>query len=82
MPRKVWGGWKGGHAWLEWDGLTIDISGDQFGWHPFIVTRSPKYHGRGDPEARHSVINLHTADWFLANCGRFWSSIGEHLPRG
>jgi len=25
------GGWRDAHAWLEWNGLTIDISGDQFG---------------------------------------------------
>lgn len=26
------GGWHGGHAWLEWNGLAIDVTGDQFGW--------------------------------------------------
>src|SRR3546814_10963094 len=27
------------HAWLEWNGLIIDISGDQFEWPAVIVTR-------------------------------------------
>ena len=27
-------------AWLEWNGVTIDLCGDQFGWEPVIYTVS------------------------------------------
>src|SRR3546814_912895 len=49
-PHDI-GGWRHSHAWLEWNGLTIDISGDQFGWEPVIVTRTPQYHGKGEPRS-------------------------------
>jgi hypothetical protein len=52
------GGWQGSHAWLEFKGLTIDITGDQFGWEPVIVTRAPEYHGRGHKNVRHKGLGL------------------------
>lgn len=32
------------HAFLIRDGLVADITGDQFGWPPVIVTRSSEWH--------------------------------------
>lgn len=36
--------WKGSHAWLEVEGLTIDITADQFGEAPVIVTKHSPWH--------------------------------------
>lgn len=74
------GGWRHSHAWLEWDGLTIDISGDQFGWEPVIVTRTPQYHGKGEPNSRHPVCLEHQRDWWWGECGPLWAAIRPHLP--
>jgi hypothetical protein len=76
------GGWHGSHAWLEWNGLTIDISGDQFGWAPVIVTRNPEFHGLGDGEDRHPVCLEAQRDWWFRECGMLWSAISLHLPVG
>ncbi|WP_337847787.1 hypothetical protein [Sphingomonas sp.] len=74
------GGWRHSHAWLEWNGLTIDICGDQFGWEPVIVTRHPQFHGRGDDEIRHPVCLPHQRDWWARECGSLWRAIRPHLP--
>lgn len=72
------GGWTGCHAWLEWKGLTIDISGDQFGWPPVIVTREPKHHGRGDDTSRFPALS--DMNWWARECGSLWKAISVHLP--
>src|SRR3546814_2907500 len=41
------------HAWLEWNGLIIDISGDQFEWPAVIVTRDRGRYDLGVGEQRH-----------------------------
>ncbi|MFM7377815.1 MAG: hypothetical protein ACKO1O_06760 [Erythrobacter sp.] len=69
------GGWHGSHAWLEWNGLTLDITGDQFGWPPVIVTRQPQFHGQGESELRHPVCLPHQRDWWLRECGALWAAI-------
>ena len=74
------GGWEGGHAWLEWNGLTIDISGDQFGWLPVIVTRTPEFHGKGSDQTRHPVCLPHQLSWWVGECGPLWSAILPFLP--
>ncbi|MFN7103635.1 MAG: hypothetical protein ACK4N1_13540 [Pseudorhizobium sp.] len=74
------GGWRHSHAWLEWNGLTIDISGDQFGWAPVIVTREPQHHGKGEPNTRHPVCLEHQRDWWWSECGPLWAAIRPHLP--
>lgn len=76
--RDEVGGWHGGHAWLEWSGLTIDVSGDQFGWPPVIVTRDPPFHGRGEDEQRFPA--LADMDWWARECGSLWAAIRPHLP--
>lgn len=75
------GGWQGGHAWLEWNGLTIDISGDQFGWVSTIVTRDPVFHGLGSDTIRHPVCLEHQRDWWIVNCGSLWIAIVAQLPQ-
>jgi len=75
------GGWTDSHAWLEWNGLTVDIAGDQFGWDPVIVTRTPDFHGRGENEQRHLAGLPHQADWWAQNCAVLWALISAHLPR-
>lgn len=72
------GGWHGGHAWLECNGLTIDISGDQFGWPPVIVTRDPPFHGQCIDQNRGAAL----ADmaWWARECGSLWTAIRPHLP--
>ena len=51
------GSWRGGHAWLELDGLIIDITGDQFGWEPVIVSRSSARHAEGQPNLRQALMS-------------------------
>lgn len=73
------GGWTASHAWLEWEGLTLDITGDQFGWEPVIVTTDPTYHGRGDNGPRHPANLPQQADWWAQNCAALWVAISAHL---
>ena len=62
------GEWLGGHAWLEWNGLIIDITGDQFGWEPVVVARVSPRHQAGRPELRQPL----TTDerWWGTYCAR------------
>lgn len=71
------GGWHGGHAWLEWNGLTIDVSGDQFGWPPVVVTRNAPFHGRGEDEQRYPALSDMT--WCARECGVLWRAISAYL---
>lgn len=75
------GGWQHSHSWLEWNGLTIDISGDQFGWDPVIVTRDPIFHGLGEEQTRHPVCLEHQRDWWVRECGSLWTAIVPFLPK-
>lgn len=72
------GGWTGGHAWLEWNGLAIDVTGDQFGWPPVIVMRDPPFHGQGQDEQR--FLALADMTWWARECGSLWAAIWAHLP--
>lgn len=58
------------HAWLELNGLTLDISGDQFGWAGVIVTRDAPLHGRGQDEERYRWRFDPT--WWAQQCGGIW----------
>ena len=44
------GSWRSGHSWLEFVGLILDITGDQFGWAPVIVTRVCRVHEEADAQ--------------------------------
>ena len=65
------GVWTGGHAWIEWDGYIIDISGDQFGWEPVIIARSSSLHAAGVEAIRQPL----TSDM------RWWNSHAAPLYR-
>ena len=71
------GGWRGGHAWLEWRGLTIDITGDQFGWKPVIVTRNPTFHGSGVDQNR--AVALADVEWWARECSVLWREISAFV---
>jgi hypothetical protein len=46
------------HAWLELDGLIIDITGDQFpGREPVYVGRPDAWYGEWEEDTRHSAIH-------------------------
>jgi hypothetical protein len=51
------GSWRSGHAWLDFDGLIIDITGDQFGWAPVIVTRVSRVHEEADAQLHQPLTN-------------------------
>jgi hypothetical protein len=60
------------HAWLEWNGLVIDISGDQFGWDRVIVSRSSALHNTGEIEIRNPLTS--DARWWAEQCGSVWTA--------
>jgi len=68
------------HAWLEWNGLIIDISGDQFGWPAVIVTRQSSLHARGEDELRHP-FSLDPA-WWGQQCAGVWAAAQQKLAAG
>jgi hypothetical protein len=49
----------GTHAWLEYDGLFIDISADQFGLPAVIVERHSNLHEEATDIDRHPIIQDH-----------------------
>jgi hypothetical protein len=62
-------GWHSGqsHAWLMYSGLFIDITADQFGKAPVVVTTESDWHNRFRIEIRRSpriggAIGSHLAD--------------------
>jgi hypothetical protein len=67
------------HAWLEWNGLIIDISGDQFGWPAVIVTRQSGLHARGEDELRHP-FKLDPI-WWGQQCVGIWAAT-QHILAG
>lgn len=68
------------HAWLEWNGLIIDISGDQFGWPAVIVTRDRSQYDRGIDEQRHP-FKLDPA-WWSQQCSGIWAAAQPFLADG
>ena len=60
------GTWRGGHAWLEHDGLIVDITGDQFGWPPVIVTRSSSVHEEAENNLRQRLTE--DVQWWGIYC--------------
>lgn len=65
------------HAWLEWNGLIIDISGDQFGWPAVNVTRDRSRYDRGHDELRHP-FKLDPA-WWSQECSEIWRAAQPFL---
>lgn len=73
------GALEDGHAWLELNGLLIDISGDQFGWAPVIVTRTP---GLAYSQGRLNIRYAWRLDpqWWSGQCSAIWHAAQAHLP--
>ena len=67
------------HAWLELNGLILDISGDQFGWPPVIVTRGSSLHDRGQNEERHRWRL--DPSWWGQQCGDIWRATEAYLTQ-
>lgn len=67
------------HAWLEIDGLILDISGDQFGWLPVIVTRDSTLHAQGRDEVRHRWAM--DPGWWGQQCGGIWRAAEAHMAQ-
>ena len=61
-----------GHAWVEYDGLVIDISADQFGMPPVIVSRRSAFHQTGIGTDR--IPLNREGGWWSTNCNRVWKS--------
>lgn len=68
------------HAWLEWNGLIIDISGDQFGWPAVIVTRDHGRYDRGEDEQRYP-FQLDPV-WWSQQCAGVWAAARSFLSNG
>ena len=64
--------WMSSHAWVEWNGLIIDISGDQFGWPPVIVSRTSPFHVGARPNTRHG-------HFMSESSSELWSAVTEYL---
>ena len=65
------GSWRSGHAWLEYDGLIIDITSDQFGWAPVIITRASHAHEEADPQLHQPLTN--DARWWSTYCAPIYA---------
>lgn len=65
------GSWRSGHAWLDFDGLIIDITGDQFGWAPVIVTRFSRVHEETDAQLHQPLTN--DARWWGIYCAPIYA---------
>lgn len=74
---KASGEHETGHAWLEWNGLVIDISGDQFGWPPVIVTRHSELHAQGETHVRYP-FSLDPV-WWGQQCAGVWAAAQHYL---
>jgi hypothetical protein len=58
------------HAWLEHEGLFIDISADQFGQQPVIVESRSAFHEKAADVDRHPIIQ-----------DRWWGEYGARVYR-
>lgn len=70
------------HAWLEVDGLIVDISGDQFSDRPGIYVDKPDaWYVEWEEDTRHLAIHDPTA-FFYGEERRFLGRVLEQLNRG
>lgn len=67
------------HAWLEWNGLIIDITGDQFGWPPVIVSRTSEVHSAGTEETRYPWV--FDAGFWSQHCSIIWPEVVKALEK-
>jgi hypothetical protein len=68
------------HAWLETDGLVIDITADQFGQEPVVVTRRSRWH-QGFRNIKREALDSWGQDWWNTHCApvfvRFMKFLGS-----
>ncbi|PDH65685.1 MAG: hypothetical protein CNE89_10975 [Sphingomonadaceae bacterium MED-G03] len=57
------------HAWLDHNGLVIDLTADQFLLEPVIVSRSSHFHTAAVEVERHQILN---DGWFAENAAPVW----------
>ncbi|AXI60063.1 hypothetical protein DLD99_06135 [Pseudomonas kribbensis] len=70
------------HAWLEVDGLIVDITGDQFSDRPGIYVDKPDaWYFEWEENTRHLAIHDQTA-FFYGEERRFLGRVLEQLNRG
>ena len=62
---------RGDHGWLEWNGLTIDITGDQFGWPRVIVERKSQWHANTGVKLCDPI--LFEPEWWGPYCAPVWN---------
>ena len=62
---------RGDHGWLEWNGLTIDITGDQFGWPRVIVERNSQWHAHTGVKLRDPIC--FEPGWWGPYCAAVWN---------
>ena len=71
-------GWST-HAWLELDGLVIDITADQFDQEPVVVTRRSTWH-RGFRIIEREALDSWGEEWWKDYCApvfeRFKKAVG------
>ena len=68
---------RGDHGWLEWNGLTIDITGDQFGWPRVIVERKSQWHANTGEELRDPIC--FQPEWWGPYCAPVWNEAAQIL---
>jgi hypothetical protein len=64
------GGWSS-HAWVEFDGIIADITADQFGQAPVIVTRDSAWH-RQLTHLERLPLNREGAWWAEHAAAAYW----------
>ena len=69
------------HAWLEVDGLIVDITGDQFADRPGIYVDKPDaWYGEWEEDIKHLAIHEPSA-FFYGEERRFLERVLEHINR-
>jgi hypothetical protein len=68
---------RGDHGWLDWNGLTIDITGDQFGWPRVIVQRNSQWHNSPGLHLREPIH--FEPEWWGPYCAPIWNEVANIL---
>jgi len=70
------------HAWLEIDGIIVDITADQFpdGLGPVIVTRDTKWHARFQVSECRDVVGFERTRGMKDDWDDLYLKVKRHLP--
>jgi hypothetical protein len=66
------------HAWLEIDGMIVDITGDQFGRAKVVVTRDDSWFDRFKDLDRHA-LTVEDVSWWLTYCAQAYHDVLARL---